>query len=182
MTHNETKEYFSHQSLVMSHKFSKGFTLIELLVTLGVAAVVLGFTALSLFGTRGGQNLQNDVERLVGALRMAQQNSILQEESSEWGVCLRDYLARPSYYELYKVAMPRSGCNGIAVSRYNLGSPVFFTAPPSHLFPYGIVFERISGVPLNGAAQYVQLGLGNQQNPTERRTVEVKGNGAIRVF
>lgn len=173
MTYNKGKKPLRYQSLVMSHKYSRGFTLIELLVTIGVAAVVLGFTALSLFGARGGQHLVADAESIQTVLRIAQQNSITQEGQSEWGVCFHNQL-NGQYYELFQ----GTGCPppGIAAARYNLRSGIVFAVPPMST-DAAVSFMRITGVPAIASTIEVQ----RQADAALRRVITVQANGAISI-
>ena len=156
----------------------KGFTLIELLIVMGIVAVLGGFAVLSLFGTRRAQDLQFDAERIVAVLRTAQENSILQEEESEWGVCFRDRQdPEQDYYELMKGGQQATCSLGTPVARYTLNSSVEFTGVFGDLT---VVFVRISGVrdPVrSGAFVTVQ----ERGNPTRAKVIDISSNGVINI-
>lgn len=69
-----------------SRRHGHGFTLLEMVVVLALIGVILGFARLSLGDGGAGARLEQDARTLAAALRLAQEEAVL--DGRELGLCL----------------------------------------------------------------------------------------------
>ncbi len=141
----------------------KGVTFVELMVVIGVLLIIFAMSVPGFAFFQKGSSLNNDAEKIVNVLRVAQNKTLASEGSGQYGV----YFQAPDQYTLFKGADYTS--RDISYDKvYNLSSGVEIYDGLTE-----VVFQGITGfVNLPG---YISLRLISE--PSEIKTVYVEGSG-----
>ena len=76
----------------------KGVTFVELMVVIGVLVIIFAASVPGFAFFQKGSSLDNDAEKIVNVLRLAQSKSLSSEGSGQYGV----YFQPPDQYVLFK--------------------------------------------------------------------------------
>ena len=90
----------SEKWLIM--KNNTGFTLVELIIVIAILSILSAITVQGFFSLSKISNLDNNVQEFASVLRLAQNESLLSENSSQYGVYINTGL--PNQYVLFKGA------------------------------------------------------------------------------
>lgn len=149
-------------------KFLTGFTIIELLLVVGITAIIAVVGFLNIYGFKSESELDLTVREIVSVLRNAQDRSMSQEDSSQWGVYFENPLSNSGFYVLYQ------GATTTFFSKKNLRSNIQFLNP-SIGSSKDVSFNKMSGLP--NSSTTIQISLKN--NPLKTRTIIINANGQI---
>ena len=160
----------------MNEEREGGFTLIELLIVMSIILMLSGFATLSLFGYRAAQDFEFDAERIVAAMRAAQQYSIVQEGGEVWGVCFHNDAdpAQSDYYRITSLGVCPPAPGG-EFPRVDLRGSEFTASVDKDK---AVSFKKVSGLP-DAQAPYITSVTIRERNGTRERTVSVDQNGVI---
>ncbi len=135
------RKYF-HYPLPIIHFTKRGFTLIELLLVISITIALGTITGLNLYGIYIRRNLNSDIQKVVYVLRTARDNSINQEQVSQWGVHFENPTSGQGFYVLFR---GDSYSAGVSSLRKTLGQGVQFTSPPSGSSA-DVIFSKLTGL------------------------------------
>ncbi|MFA5099041.1 MAG: type II secretion system protein [Candidatus Paceibacterota bacterium] len=147
------------------------FTLVELIVSVGVVIVLFSVGVISLVNYRNSQEVVSEGQKIVSALRSAQNNSLSQEGGTNWGVYFENTSENGAFYVVF------SGPAYSATTTYSknvLSSNVKFDLPASQSSS-SVIFAPVTGLP--GAGLTIRISLKN--NPGVVNTITVYANGVI---
>jgi len=149
-------------------KTQKGFTLIEILVVITIF-IILG--AISIAGIRYFQsqtNLNNDAEKIIATLRLAQNKTIASESESIYGVHFEN-----NFFVLFKGDI------------YNPNSPdnnMYYLSPRTEIYAINlngqgtnIIFNRVTG----NTDQYGAIKLRLISLPNQTKTISIDSIGQV---
>ncbi|MBI5220525.1 MAG: hypothetical protein HY978_01650 [Candidatus Liptonbacteria bacterium] len=85
-------------SLLASHA---GFTLVETMLVIGVMVIMAILIVATLYGRKGGTELDNTNRRIATLLREAQSRSMAQASSTNWGIHLENSTNTTPFYALF---------------------------------------------------------------------------------
>ncbi|MFH1744770.1 MAG: prepilin-type N-terminal cleavage/methylation domain-containing protein [bacterium] len=149
---------------------NNGFTLIEILVVLTISALLLTFASTSFRDFQNKQSLNNEAEKLVSVLFVAQSKTVSSRDLSQWGVYFNmpqsytlfngaDYATRnPALDKIYTIE------NDVTMSSVNLAEGVS-----------QIVFKKLSGFTDQAGTIVFELTLDSSKS----KTVHINSAGQI---
>lgn len=149
----------------------QGFSLFETVIVIGIAAIISGVAFLNFFGVRANKELRLKADELVGYLRNAQQRSISQDQSSQWGVHLDASAVDSDFYVIF-YGVDYAG--GVKISTISLGPAVQFSDPAQGTSK-DVIFSKVSGLP--DSQKSITLIHGG--NPSACRNVTINTSGLI---
>lgn len=141
----------------------KGVTFIELMVVIGVLVILFAVTVPSFIFFQKGSNLDNDAEKILNVLRLAQSKTLASEGSGQYGV----YFSASGQYVFFKGSDYTT--REIAFDKtYNTSSSVEIYDGLTE-----VVFERLTGL----VDQPGSVSLRLISNPTDIKTIYIEGSG-----
>lgn len=149
-------------------RFQSGFTLIELIVVIGITAIIAVVGFLNIYGFKSVSELDLTAREIISVLRNAQDRSIGQEDSVQWGVYFENAASDSGFYVLYK------GATTTFVSKKNLRPNIQFL-DPSIGNSKDIPFNKLSGLPASSITIVVAL----KNDLLATTTIIVNSNGQI---
>src|SRR3989344_9368719 len=146
-----------------------GFTLIELIIVMAITAIiVVGSYNIIGLNFKSQNELELSVREIVSVLRNAQDRSICQEDSSQWGVYFENPVSSSGFYVLYK------GATTTFISKKILQSNIQFL-DPSIGNVKDISFNKMDGLPISPATVVISL----KNNLLASTTIIINSNGQI---
>ncbi|MBI5401463.1 prepilin-type N-terminal cleavage/methylation domain-containing protein [Candidatus Wolfebacteria bacterium] len=149
----------------MRDKKYRGFTLLEFLIVIGITVILGTIAGLNLYGIYTHRNLNSDIQKIVYVLRAARDNSINQEQASQWGVHFENPATSTDFYVLFRGSDYSTGTSSL---RETLGLGVEFTSPSSGSST-DVIFSKLTG--LSSTASPIIISLTN--NPTASGTISI---------
>ncbi|MDD5547772.1 MAG: hypothetical protein PHN74_02675 [Candidatus Pacebacteria bacterium] len=137
----------------MKNKRELGMTFVEVLLYVGLMAISTGMAAYSLTNYQGRVKLDEAALSMLGNLRVAQQNAVSQEESSDWGIYINAVSGAKDYYKIF---YGDSFADGVMSSMIDVDQKVEFTDPPQGEVKE-IIFERLTGYPVSATTTSMSL-------------------------
>ena len=156
---------------IQNTRYNSGFTIVELIITTAVVIVLASTGFLSILSYKNNQGVSSEAEKIVAALRGAQNNSLSQEAGNRWGVYFENTTSSGAFYVIF------SGSAYSATTTYVknvLPSNIKFDLPARGASS-SVVFAPITGLP--NSALTVQITL--ISNPDVSRKIAVDANGVI---
>src|SRR3989344_5046125 len=148
---------------------SLGFTLIELIIVMAFTTIiVVSSYGIIGFNSKSKSELELTAREVVSVLRNAQDRSISQEDSSQWGVHFENPISENGYYLLYK------GTSTIFFSKKILRPSVEFF-DPSIGGNKDVEFSFMTGMPTST----INIVLNLKNNPLASTTIMINSNGQI---
>ena len=141
----------------------KGVTFIELMVVIGVLAIIFAASVPGFAFFQKGSSLDNDAEKIVNLLRLAQSKSLSSEGSGQYGV----YFQFPNQYVLFK-GVDYAGRDISYDKIYNISSEAEIYSGLTEF-----VFERVTGF----VNQPGDVSLRLISDPLETKTIYIEGSG-----
>lgn len=149
----------------------KGTTLIELLIVIAIIAILISFSFLNLFGTRGQNDLKSASQQIVATLREARSRSVAQTSGTGWGVHFENS-ANPFYALFYSATYVSTTIIGY----YSLPSDVGYATSDIAFGSFKeISFSQLSG--LASASTSITIYL--LTNPASSFTISMASSGAV---
>ncbi|KPJ55055.1 hypothetical protein AMJ47_02080 [Parcubacteria bacterium DG_72] len=141
----------------------KGVTFVELMVVIGVLVILFAISVPGFTFFQKGSNLDNDAEKIVNVLRLAQSKTLASEGSGQYGV----YFQASDQYTLFKGADYAS--RDVSYDRvYNVSSEVEIYNGSAEF-----VFERITGFVNSPGSVSLRL----ISEPSKTKTIYIEGSG-----
>jgi type II secretory pathway pseudopilin PulG len=141
----------------------KGVTFVELIVVIGVLVIIFAMSVPGFTFFQKGSSLNNDAEKVVNVLRLAQDKTLTSEGSSQYGV----FFQAPDQYTLFKGADYVS--RDVSYDKvYNLSSGVEIYDGLTE-----VVFKSITG--FIDPPGYISLRLVSE--PSNAKTIYIEGSG-----
>ena len=144
----------------------KGFTLLEIIIVVGITTVLAGIGVSTYTNQQRAKLLDTAAQEIVGYLRYAQQKSMAQEGTNQWGIHFENPASGDDFYSLYTGSSYASS----EEVRYLPNNINFIT--PSVGESINIPFYKLVGDSSGGAITI--LGYSN-----ERITITVQSQGLI---
>jgi len=132
-------------------KARKAFTLLELLIVVGITTILAGVGISTYINQQRAKLLDTSVQEIVGYLRYAQQKSIAQESSNQWGIHFGNPSLGDDFYALYT----GSGYTFPEETRY-LPKGIEFETPATGSSS-SISFIKLTGTSAAGTTQSITI-------------------------
>ena len=146
-----------------------GFTLIELIIVMAITAIIIvGSYNIIGLNFKSQNELELSAREIVSVLRNAQDRSISQEDSGQWGVYFENSVSDSNFYFLYK------GATTTFISKKILQSNIQFL-DPSIGNVKDISFNKMDGLPISPATVVISL----KNNLLASTTIIINSNGQI---
>jgi prepilin-type N-terminal cleavage/methylation domain-containing protein len=142
---------------------SRGVTFIELMVVIGVLTILFAISVPSFIFFQKGSSLDNDAEKIISVLKLAQSKTLASESAGQYGVYFqadRYVLFKGQNYALRDVSFDKE---------YDLSSEVEIYDGLSE-----VVFDRLTG--LVDDPGFVSLRL--ISDPSDGKTIYIEGSGS----
>ena len=147
----------------------KGFTLIEVLTIAGITAIIGSIGALILPGFRAQNSLDLAIRELRADLRDAQQRSISQDQSQQYGVHLDASAGGDDFYKVFS----GSSYAGGTVSKTLYLPPILQFLSPAQGATDDIIFDKVTGnVPISHG---IVIALADNNSITRSITIPTSG-------
>ncbi|KPJ73661.1 hypothetical protein AMJ48_00420 [Parcubacteria bacterium DG_74_1] len=161
----------AYKNRQISHRV-ESFTLVEILIVIAVLAILIAMTFPVFRSFRVESDLNNSVEKIINALRLAQSKTLASEEASQWGVYFSTS-TDPHQYTLFRGTS--------YASRVTSSDEVY--ALPDSVEVYDInlvgepeiVFDRLIG----STSQSGNVSLRLKTDPTKNQTVYIENSGQV---
>ncbi|MDO8436165.1 MAG: hypothetical protein Q7S82_02140 [bacterium] len=145
------------------------FTLIEVLVVVGVLVILLAISVPAFKVFYKESDLNNSVEEIINALRLAQSNALASEGASQYGVYFST-TTLPQQYILFK---------GASYGTRTILADVIYSLPESvEIYQLDFdeaVFEKITGKTIQSGKVYLRL----KDNLSKTKSIYVEKSGQI---
>lgn len=152
----------------INNKF--GFTLIELIIVMAIAVIiVVSSYSIIGFNFKSQSELELTAREIISVLRNAQDRSISQEDSSQWGVYFENAANNSGFYVLYK------GATTTFVSKKNLRPNIQFLDPITG-DSKNVSFNKMNGLPVSSTTVVIFL----KNNSLATTTITINSNGQIK--
>jgi len=141
----------------------KGVTFVELMVVIGVLTILIAISVPSFIFFQKGSSLDNDAEKIINVLRLAQSKTLASEGSNQYGV----YFQIPNQYILFK---------GTDYASRDLSYDKVYTVSSGVEIYDGfneVAFERLTGL----ASQPGSVSLRLISEPAKTKTIYIEGSG-----
>lgn len=152
-------------------KNNSGFSLLEFLIVIVIFGILTMIVSYNLVSFYNRKNLDNDTEKIAYTLRSARDKSIVQDESSQWGVHFENPASGVGFFEIFKGAAYSSS----TVSFRKTLHPGNQFSDPAASSSKNIIFSKIEGLPPSASLIIISL----KNNPTASRTITVLSRGEI---
>lgn len=154
----------------INYKKCKGFTLLETLIVVAVTATIAVVGIGYYMNASKANILERTAQEIVSLLKYAQQNSVSQKDSEQWGVHFENPTSGKDFYALYKGATYSS-----PIETKYLPDGVEFQFP-SMGNSLNISFNKLTGTNYSGVDQSVIIQLVSLNTTT---TISVSSQGVI---
>ena len=146
-----------------------GFTLIELIIVMAISVIII-ISSYSIIGFnfKSQSELELTAREIISVLRNAQDRSISQEDSSQWGVYFENAANNSGFYVLYR------GVTTTFVSKKNLRPNIQFLDPVIGNSK-NISFYKMNGLPTSSTTVVIFL----KNNSLATTTITINSNGQI---
>ncbi|MGB9726728.1 MAG: pilus assembly FimT family protein [Minisyncoccia bacterium] len=153
-------------------KFFKnsGFTLLETLIVVAVTATIATIGIGYYMNASKTKILERATQEIVSLLKYAQQNSVSQKDSEQWGVHFENPVSGNDFYALYKGATYSS-----PIEIKHLPEGVVFSTP-SIGNSLNISFNKLTGTNYSGTNQFLVI---QSTSSNATTTISVSSQGLI---
>jgi prepilin-type N-terminal cleavage/methylation domain-containing protein len=151
-----------------------GFTLIELLVSIGIIAILASVGFVNLYGYFQRKNLDLLGQEITAVLRNAQNNSISQEQSEQWGVHFENTTSTDDA-DFYVLFYGASYAVSTSSQKSVLSSGTGFTNPPAGM-SFDVIFAPATGITTSTVISIVGTSAGTVKDIVIKNTGGVVDN------
>jgi len=156
----------------MNKKNNAGFTLFEIIIAIAILSILVAIGIPNFFSLKKSIDLDNNVQGIISALKLAQNKTLSSENDSQYGVFI-DTAVSPNRYVLFKGAD--------YVSREPDADVVYYLENATEFYDISlgggneIVFDRVTGASEEAGSLSVRMSTDTERN----KTIYIANSGAV---